>query len=83
MTAHGPPKTLKRNGYGNELSESFQFLSTLAKEAGSNYSLRFTGRFYFYRRHIVSPLQATLACEDYSLAKSKCTPLSNQPREVF
>jgi hypothetical protein len=34
--------------------------SMLAKETGANCSLRFTGRFYFYRRHKVSPLSEAI-----------------------
>src|ERR1700733_11206690 len=37
--------------------DAAQFLSMLAKETGANCSLSFTGRFYFYRRHNVSPHQ--------------------------
>src|SRR5258707_12241209 len=44
-----------------------EFPSALTKDTGANYSLTFDERFY--RRHNVSPLQATLVCESYSLTK--------------
>src|SRR5260370_17101155 len=51
-----------------------EFPSALTKDTGANYSLTFDERFY--RRHNVSPLQATLVCESYSLTKQHdWTPL--------